>query len=332
MEGPAPGLHSWEVPPEAAGEGLDRHVAERLGVARNQVRHWADAGRLRVAGRTAKASRALGPGQRVECDVPVPADDRVEPEAGDLVLLHEDADLLVLDKPPGLTVHPGAGRATGTLVHRLLHRFPELAGVGGPGRPGIVHRLDKDTSGVMVVARTPSAYRFLSRAFAGREVDKRYLAIVWGRPAEEGRMDAPVGRHPRERQRMTVRPDGRPAVTLWWRRGEADATTLLELSLETGRTHQIRVHLKHLHHPLVGDPLYGETRWKALPGHRQPVLRDFPRPALHAWRLSFAHPSRQVPVSFEARLPQDLRDLWSRLGGRDVDELLAKRGTGSIEG
>ena len=318
MSGPAPGAHRWQVPPEAAGERLDRHLAARLAVSRSRARRRIDEARVRVDDRPAKASHPLAAGETIAADVPPPAaDDRVEPEAGDLAVLWADADLVVVDKPAGLTVHPGAGRATGTLVHRLLHAYPELSGVGGPGRPGIVHRLDKDTSGAMVVARNESTHRALARAFASRRVDKRYLAVVHGVPEREGAVDAPIGRHPHERKRMTVRPDGRPARTSWRVLATAPGAALLEVTIETGRTHQIRVHLKHARHPLVGDPLYGEARWKGLPGSRaQAALRDFHRPALHAWRLAFPHPATGEEMAFEAPVPEDLRRLWEAVGGR----------------
>jgi 23S rRNA pseudouridine1911/1915/1917 synthase len=320
---PAPGAHRLTVPETAAGERLDVHLAARFDVARNRVRRWVDEGRVRVGGRPAKASRALAAGDVVECEVPPPApDDRVEPEPGDLRLLHDDPHLLVLDKPAGLTVHPGAGRASGTLVHRLLHAYPELAGVGGPGRPGIVHRLDKDTSGALVVARTAAAHRTLARAFAARRVDKRYLAIVHGRPAADGAVAAPIGRDPNDRKRMTMRSGGRPARTTWHVLATAPGAALLEVAIETGRTHQIRVHLKHARHPLVGDPVYGEARWKALPGSRaQAALRAFPRPALHAWRLGFRHPASGEEVRFEAPVPDDLRTLWRAVGGLWPEEV-----------
>lgn len=330
----ATGRHAWAVPAESEGERLDRHVAAHLDVARNQVARWIAAGLVRVEGREEKASRPLHEGERVECEVPPrEPDDRVQPEPGDVAVLYEDADLLVLDKPAGLTVHPGAGRSTGTLVHRLLHRDPSLSGVGGPGRPGIVHRLDKDTSGVMVVARTPAAHRALARAFAARQVDKRYLAIVWGTPEPEGRVDAPIGRHPRDRKRMGVLPrgraGGRPATTTWRRLAAADAggggVSLLSVGLETGRTHQIRVHLKHAHHPLIGDPTYGEERSReSLPAVRA-VLAGFPRPALHAWRLAFEHPVKGGTVAFEAPPPADLIELWENVSGGPFPDLPAVR-------
>jgi 23S rRNA pseudouridine1911/1915/1917 synthase len=309
----SPGSTSWTVEPDAAGERLDRHVAARLAAPRNQVQHWIAGGLVRVNGATAKPSAALAAGDRVECAPPERKEERVLPEPGDLRVLYEDAEIVVLDKPAGLIVHPGAGRSTGTLAHHLLDRYPEMAGVGGPGRPGIVHRLDQGTSGVLVVARTPAAYQRLSRAFASREVHKLYLAIAYGAPSPAaGTIDAPIGRHPQERKEMAVRPGGRPARTHYRTLAAAAGISLLELDLATGRTHQIRVHLKHLGHPLAGDPVYGEARWKGLPRAQQAALRDFPRPALHAWKLAFHHPATDEPLAFEAPVPPDLEDLWEK--------------------
>ncbi|MFP5288885.1 MAG: pseudouridine synthase, partial [Thermoanaerobaculia bacterium] len=206
--------HAWEVPPDQAGERLDRHVSARLDVPRNQVQGWIRDGHVLLNGRGAKASTALAAGDRVDCRPPEPKEERVLPEEGELRILLKDADFVVLDKPPGLTVHPGAGRASGTLAHFLLARYPEMAGVGGPGRPGIVHRLDQGTSGVMVVARTAGAYLRLSRAFAQRDVEKRYLALAYGAPEPpSGTIEAPIGRHPLRRKEMAVVPGGRPART-----------------------------------------------------------------------------------------------------------------------
>ncbi len=305
---------AWTVDADAAGERLDRHVAARFDTPRNQVQSWIRDGHVRVNGREAKPSAALAAGDRVECRPPELKEERVLPESGDLRLLYEDESLAVLDKPAGLTVHPGAGRATGTLAHFLLDRYPEMAGVGGPGRPGIVHRLDQGTSGVLVVARTAAAYHRLARAFAAREVGKRYLALAYGEPSpREGLIDAPIGRHPLRRKEMAVRSDGRPARTGYRTLAARAGISLVELDLATGRTHQIRVHLKHLNHPLVGDPVYGEARWKGLPRPVQATLRDFPRPALHAWRLAFHHPDDGRPLAFEAAVPEDLRELWEKV-------------------
>jgi 23S rRNA pseudouridine1911/1915/1917 synthase len=247
----------------------------------------------------------------------------LEPEAGPLAVLYEDEAVVVLDKPAGLTVHPGAGRRSGTLAHRLLAHYPEMAGIGGPGRPGIVHRLDRGTSGAMVVARTDAAYQRLAADFAARRVDKRYLAVAYGRPSPAtGTVDAPIGRHRNRRKEMTVRPGGRPAVTHYWTLATQCGVSLLELKLATGRTHQIRVHLKELRHPLVGDPTYGEARWKGCPKAVQRPLSRFPRPALHAWRLAFRHPLHEQEVRVEAPLPPDLIELWRRLGGSEPEPLL----------
>ncbi len=319
-------MKSWTVEAAAAGERLDRHVAGRLEAPRNQVQRWISEGFVRVNGRQAKPSAALAAGDRIACNPPAAKEERVLPEPGDLRLLHEDADLVVIDKQAGLAVHPGAGRATGTLAHHLLDRYPEMAGVGGPGRPGIVHRLDQGTSGVLVVARTPAAYTLLSRAFATREVEKIYLGIVYGTPSPPaGTISAPIGRHPQRRQEMAVRPGGRPARTGYRTLAAAAGISILQMDLATGRTHQIRVHLKSLGHPLVGDPVYGEARWKGLPRSVQAALRDFPRPALHAWRLAFRHPGTGEPVAFEAAVPADLKALWKEVTGEELPVLRRPR-------
>jgi 23S rRNA pseudouridine1911/1915/1917 synthase len=308
---------TWAVEPPEAGERLDRALAARLDLPRNQIQRWIRDGLVQVNGREAKPSATVAAGDVVTCQPPERRDDRVQAEEGDLAVLYEDADLVVLNKPAGLTVHPGAGRATGTLAHHLLARYPEMAGVGGPGRPGIVHRLDQGTSGVLVVARTPAAHVRLARAFADRKVEKHYLALVYGAPEPAtGTIDAPIGRHPARRTEMAVRPGARPARTLYRTLAAAAGIALLELDLHTGRTHQIRVHMKHLGHPLIGDPVYGEARWKALPRPVQAPLRDFPRPALHAWRIAFRHPKDDRPLFFEAPVPQDLRVLWETVAGR----------------
>ena len=307
----------WTVEPGAAGERLDRALAARLDIPRNQVQSWIKDGLVSVNGRPAtKPSAVLSEGDLVECHPPEPKEERVLPERGDLRVLHEDGQIVVLDKPAGLTVHPGAGRSSGTLAHHLLDRYPEMAGVGGPGRPGIVHRLDQGTSGVIAVARTASAYARLARAFAAREVEKRYLAIVYGEPRPpEGVIEAPIARHRERRKEMAVVPGGRPAKTGYRTLASKAGLALVELDLATGRTHQIRVHMKHAGHPLVGDPVYGEARWRGLPRSVQAPLRDFPRPALHAWRLRFAHPATGEMSSFEAPVPEDFRELWERVTG-----------------
>ncbi len=306
------------VAAEAAGERLDRYLAARLDEPRNQIQRWIRASRVRLGeGVETKPSTPLAGGETIEVDPPAPEPTGIEPEEGPLRVLHDDSALIVIDKPAGLTVHPGAGRPEGTLAHRLLAHYPELDGVGGPGRPGIVHRLDKDTSGVLVVARTAGAYRALQRAFAERTVDKLYLAVVYGAPEPPaGTIERPIGRHPEQRRRMAPRPDGRPALSRYRTLASARGISLLEIDLATGRTHQIRVHLKAVRHPIVGDPVYGEARWKEVPAEARRPLRAFSRPALHAWKIAFDHPRSGERVEFEAPVPEDLRRLWERVTGR----------------
>jgi 23S rRNA pseudouridine1911/1915/1917 synthase len=306
-----------EVGAENAGQRLDRFLAAHLEIARNQVQNWIRIGRVTVNNRNAKVSRLLETGDRIAWNPPSrTAAHDLEPEPGELTILHLDDDILVLNKPAGLIVHPGAGRETGTLVHRLLDRFPEIAETGGTNRPGIVHRLDKDTTGAMVVARSTRAYEALSTAFANRRVDKKYLAIVYGAPKSDfGDITLAIGRHTQKRKEMTVRPDGKAARTQYNVVAESSGVSLIEIDLETGRTHQIRVHMKAIGHPLVGDPVYGEARWKGLPREYQSHFRSFDRPALHAWKLRFEHPATGEVVHFEAAPAADLVDLWSRISG-----------------
>lgn len=313
-----------DVPASAAGERLDKFLATRLDESRNRIQSWIRDGRVTSENESLKPSYLLSGGERLVCR-PEPRSDtsRVTPESGPLVVIHEDEDIIVVDKPAGIAMHPGAGRPRGTLANTLLGRYPEIAGVGGPGRPGIVHRLDLDTTGVVVVARSERAYRHLSGAFAERDVDKLYLAVCYGVPEpERGVFDRPIGRHPRRRTEMTVRPDGRSAETRYTLLDAANGLALLRLRLGTGRTHQIRVHLKAAGHPLVGDPTYGEARWKALPPELRPALRGFPRPALHAWRLGFEHPASGRSVSFVAPPPDDLRELWRSIAGRALADAI----------
>lgn len=303
-------------------ERLDRWLATSLDRPRNKVQRWIKDGLVRVQGSdpaSTKPSLLLTAGDEVECRVPAPEPDpKVEPEAGKLQVLYEDEHLLVLDKPAELAVHPGAGRPTGTLAHRLLHHYPDIDGVGGPGRPGIVHRLDLDTTGCLAVARTEKAYLGLSRAFADRHVDKTYLAVVYGVTDDAATIDAPMGRHPHDRKRMIVRSGGRHAVSHYRRLAvAANAASVLAVGIETGRTHQIRVHLKHVGHPIVGDPVYGEARWRGVETSLQKPLRSFGRPALHAWRLAFNHPISDGRVEVEAPVPEDLLGLWADLSGTE---------------
>ncbi len=301
-----------------AGQRLDVRLAARLELPRNQIRQWIQQGAVQVNGKKPKPSTALSVGDLIRWQRPEPpVDSRVQPQEGPLEILLEDSEVIVLTKPAGMAVHPGAGRPDGTLVNYLLARFPEIAGVGGPGRPGIVHRLDIDTTGVMVIARTAAAYQSLSRDFAERRVKKHYQAIAYGTPQKaSGVIDLAIGRHRQDRKKMAVIPQGRPSRTLYRCIDHGEGVCRLELDLETGRTHQIRVHLKAIHHPLVGDPIYGEARWKDWPRKRQQALASFVRPALHAWRLAFRHPADGDIKRFEAPTPEDMKQLWQRVTGR----------------
>jgi 23S rRNA pseudouridine1911/1915/1917 synthase len=261
--------------------------------------------------RSARPADRVRPGDVLIVDVPAPAPAEAQPQNIPLDILHEDGDLLVLNKPAGLVIHPAAGNPDGTLVNALLHHCSDLSGIGGVERPGIVHRLDKDTTGAMVVAKNDRTHAALSLAFSRREVSKTYLALAYGVPqTSEGVVDEPIDRHPSDRMRMAVRPDGSPARTLWEIRERFEGLTLLACRLITGRTHQIRVHLAHSGHAIVGDPIYAGRQWKNLPpGPAQAACRRFPRQALHAWRLEFDHPGRGQRMGFEAPLPEDIQNL-----------------------
>ena len=297
---------------EAAGRRLDEVVAELAGTSRAQAARWAADGLVEVDGRPRAKSHRLSGGERLAW-APPPAPPAGAPLAEDrpLAVRYEDERLLVVAKPAGLVVHPGPGHPTGTLVNALLGR-PQTSLSGGGGaadRPGIVHRLDKDTSGLLLVAKDDGAHLALARELAAHRVERRYLALVQGRlPAETGTVDAPIGRHPRDRKRMAVVPGGRRAVTSWRVLETFPAVQLAEASLETGRTHQVRVHLASLRHPLVGDRTYGAD--PAL-GARLGVARPF----LHAWRLAFAHPTDGHRVELTEPLPPDLQVVLDRLRG-----------------
>jgi 23S rRNA pseudouridine1911/1915/1917 synthase len=317
-----------EVPATLAGERVDRAVALVTGWSRAEVQALVERRAVLVGGRPVAKSHRLEEGDVVEV-VEVPA--LAAPPVGEdvpLAVVHEDADVVVVDKPAGLVVHPGAGHAHGTLVHGLLHRYPEIAGVGDPERPGIVHRLDRETSGLLVAARTAFAYESLVAQLAARTVDRTYLALVWGHPdAPRGVVDAPIGRSEARRTRMAVRDEGRPARTRYEVREEFDPPRccLVECHLETGRTHQIRVHLAAINHPVVGDATYGGAR-ESLRVSRSPEptggeaeRRRRPsaleRPFLHAAALAFDHPASGERVWFTSPLPHELQQVLAALRG-----------------
>ena len=315
--------------PEAAGQRADRFLADAIGsLSRSRVKALIAEGRAtRDGGPLASASEPVRAGSRYALSVPPPVSALPLPQDIPLVLLHEDADLIVLDKPAGLVVHPAPGNQDGTLVNALLaHAGEDLPGIGGEKRPGIVHRLDKDTSGVMVVAKTERAHRALSLAFAERDLDREYLALAWGLPEPpRGAVEAPIGRHPADRKRMAVLsgPDaerrGKPALTHYaTERAWGTACALLRCRLQTGRTHQIRVHLAHIGHPLVGDPVYlrrTPAAARSLPGPERDALLAFPRQALHAATLGFRHPVTGEALHFSAPPPADLAALLALLDG-----------------
>ena len=293
----------------AAGARLDRWLAELLpDLSRSRIQHLIAGQHVTVNGAATKASHRLHGGETIEIDVPPLPPDDLLPEPIALTVLYEDEHVLVLDKPAGMVVHPGAGNATGTLAAAALAHAPAIAGVGGPRRPGIVHRLDKDTSGVLVMAKTRAAYEALTAQLVERSVTRRYVAVVHGRVGlTAGVVDAPMGRDPNHRQRMAVRPagKGKRAVTHYRVLERFPHFTYLELRLETGRTHQIRVHMTSLGHPVVGDRTYGRSHGK------QPIASE--GLALHAVTLAFLHPISQKRLEFTAAFPLRLERLLSQL-------------------
>ncbi|HSD35303.1 MAG TPA: RluA family pseudouridine synthase [Alphaproteobacteria bacterium] len=306
----------------AAGERLDRWLAASLqAVSRSRIKALVEAGQVRLAGATiTDPSWRVKPGQVFELTLPEPEAPAPQGEAVPLVILHEDAELVVLDKPAGMAVHPAPGSQSGTLVNALIaHCGESLSGIGGVKRPGIVHRLDKDTTGIMVVAKTDAAHQHLSRQFAERTVERSYLALVWGVPEPlEGSIVGAIGRDPRDRKRMAlVEGRGKPAETRYAvRKAFGLAAALLSCRLKTGRTHQIRVHLASTGHPLIGDATYGrmtQARLGRLPPEAREAVRSFPRQALHAAVLGFEHPRTGERLGFESSLPEDFQKLLTIL-------------------
>ncbi len=314
-----PVRHRLIVGPEPARR-LDVWIAERLpDLSRSRVAQLVEQGRVTRNGRVPKKRDAPEPGDVIEIEIPPPEPSALLAEAIPLDIVHEDDDLLVIDKPAGLVVHPAPGHRTGTLVNALLHHVGELTSIGGVRRPGIVHRLDKETSGLMLVARTDFAHRALSAALKRRAVRRAYLAAAWGHVAsDELTVDAPIGRSANDRKRMGVVAGGRSAVTHFRRLERWVAADLLEARLETGRTHQIRVHLMSIGHPVVGDPEYGGggDRGMSGPGRAwaRELARRVPRQFLHAYELEFRHPRTGETLRFRSPLPPDLAAAadWAR--------------------
>lgn len=304
---------------KGAGRRLDQFLSEtNLKLSRSQAKNLIQKHLISLNQKPAKPSAHLKAGDIVSGTLPHPESLSLEPEPLPLTVLYEDSSLIVVDKPSGMVVHPAYGNPSGTMVNALLYHCKDLAGINGVLRPGIVHRLDKDTSGVMVVAKDNEAYHHLIKQFKNRTVKKVYWAIVYGSVrGDEGLIDSDIGRHPSERKRMSTRTrKGRPAITRWKKIEEFESATLLEIFPQTGRTHQIRVHLSSIGHPILGDPLYGR---KGRPGAiHDPILRRcvkrLNRQALHAQRLEFTHPRTGERIQFSSPLPRDMEDVleWLR--------------------
>lgn len=295
-----------------AGNRIDAHIAALIpDLSRSLAAGLLRNGDILVNGVPRKPGYRLRFGDEIKGAIPPPDAPSFEPEPIPLDILHEDADLILINKPPGLVVHPAAGHPAGTLVNGLLHHCPDLAGIGGERRPGIVHRLDKDTSGVLAAVKTASAQADLARQFKDRTVRKIYLALVYGGFSEgTGIIDAPIGRHPVDRKRMAIQDQGRPAKTLWRILEDYNGVGLLQLRIETGRTHQIRVHCASIGHPVVGDPVYGIRKPpQNLKKTVTDALKGVDRQMLHAWRLALRHPRTDAPLVFTAPLPPDMAAL-----------------------
>jgi 23S rRNA pseudouridine1911/1915/1917 synthase len=301
------------VPAESAGRRLDQAAAELIPeFSRSRLKSWIDAGQLTLGGQAAKARTLLKGGEELALDAELEAFGEAAPEPIPLAVVHADEALLVVDKPVGLVVHPGAGNRSGTLQNALLHAYPELAPLP---RAGLVHRLDKDTSGLLLVARTLASHTALVAALERREIKRTYQAVCQGVLTGGGTVDAPIGRHRRERTKMAVVEGGREARTHYRVIARFRAHTHCEIELETGRTHQIRVHMAHVKAPLLGDPVYGGR--PRLPPQASAELRaalqGFRRQALHATRLRLAHPQSGEPLEFASRLAPDLERLLELL-------------------
>ncbi|MCS7079273.1 MAG: RluA family pseudouridine synthase [Chloracidobacterium sp.] len=305
-----------QVPPAAAGLRLDVFLAERLNVSRSRIQRAIADGEVRVNGRLARASYRVVAGDDIDADIPAPVTTDLQPEDLPLTILFEDEAVIVIDKPAGQVVHPAAGVGGGTLANALAFHFGGRLPGGVAFRPGIVHRLDRDTSGVIVVAKTDAALEHLAGQFRARTVEKRYVALVHGDVVGAGVIDAPIARDRNNRLKMTVDPAGRPARSRYTVLRRLGVVTLLDVQIETGRTHQIRVHCAHIRHPVIGDPLYGQGRDQQLrdAAQRRAVM-GLGRQFLHAAQLAFVHPVSGRPMRFTSPLPSDLQACLSVFTG-----------------
>jgi len=297
-----------------SGKRLDLLVASRIsGCSRSVAANLIRNGKIRVQGSAKKPGYRARTGDEICGTIPAPEPVLFKPEPIPIDILYQDDDIIVVNKQPGIVVYPAPGHYSGTLVNAILYHCPGLEGVGQELRPGIVHRLDKDTSGVMVIAKNSAAHHSLAEQFKSRRVKKKYLALVYGRmESDSGTVSLPIGRHPVHRKKMSTHSrKSRTAETTWRVRKRFAQATLVELGLETGRTHQIRVHCAAIKHPVVGDPVYGGR--KAGKSIAYDLFRSVPRQMLHAWRLEFTHPVTQKTLCFEAPIPRDIGDILEKL-------------------
>jgi len=297
-----------------SGKRLDLLVASRIsGCSRSVAANLIRNGKIRVQGSAKKPGYRARTGDEICGTIPPPEPVLFKPEPIPIDILYQDDDIIVVNKQPGIVVYPAPGHYSGTLVNAILYHCPGLEGVGQELRPGIVHRLDKDTSGVMVIAKNSAAHHSLAEQFKSRRVKKKYLALVYGRmESDSGTVSLPIGRHPVHRKKMSTHSrKSRTAETTWRVRKRFAQATLVELGLETGRTHQIRVHCAAIKHPVVGDPVYGGR--KAGKSIAYDLFRSVPRQMLHAWRLEFTHPVTQKTLCFEAPIPRDIGDILEKL-------------------
>jgi len=304
------------VEPPDSGKRLDRYIASRISdcsrsIATNLIRN----GEIRVQGMVRKPNYRVKAGDEICGCIPPPTPVLFKPEPIPIEILHEDDEIIVINKQPGLVVHPAPGHHSGTLVNALLHHCPKLNGIGGALRPGIVHRLDKDTSGVLVVAKNDRAHIHLSKQFKSRRVKKKYLALVYGKmESDSGSVSLPIGRHPVDRKKMSTNSrKSRIAETTWQIIERFERASLIDVNLKTGRTHQIRVHCAAIGHPVMGDNVYGPRKTGKNVAYSKNIFESVPRQMLHAWRIVLTHPVTEEMVSFEAPIPSDMQAILQAL-------------------
>lgn len=310
------------VPPKQSRERLDVYLTHQIqNATRNKVQQAINEGLVLVDGRRVKPSHTVAPGETIDVTLPRPPRPEAVPENIPIEIVYEDDDLMVVNKPAGMVTHPAYGNYTGTLVNALLYRTQLLSRVKHRLRPGIVHRLDKDTSGLLVVAKTDAAHHALAKQFSARTIDREYWALVWGKfKKPKGIIEASLGRSKKDRRKVTVTAEGKHAITEYEVLKEFDFLSLVRLKLKTGRTHQIRVHLTHVGHPVFGDPTYGGRShlWGGLSGkkaqHAANLLKLISRQALHAKTIGFVHPTTQQAMKFDSELPEDMRAVLEKLG------------------